>query len=927
LFYFGLKRAILFVCVFLLGCGDPSSVSVEELLERAHQNVSAGNHKAAEIDLKSVLQSTPDNAEARLQLGKLYLELEDGAAAQKELERAAGLSVGDSIEPLLARALLLQGQYQQLVEMPVPAGMLPADQADLLGSHGLAWLALGELPRASNFVDTARELSGSGSYPRYVSAMLLATEGKEQLAQQELLSILQVEPEYGPASALLGDIAMRAGDLEKAEEFFSQAIAHKAASVGEQLKLAWVRAQLQQYDQAGAGLDDLQESVGAHPQISYIRGLIYYHQGNYQNAEVEFENALTLNPEHVAALFYSGTTNYVQGNYEVAESRLRQYASYEPDYVPANRMLAAIKLSQGDNQQAELIARRIIEEEEMDVLTLTLLANSLLAQNLDSEGREIYEKVVAIEPESPVYRTDLALAMIKETGGREGVKELETAIDIDPSYERAQEQLIVTHLQNREIDRALEVATQYYDQYPDRASASVLLGTVYMDRSQAPEAKQAFDRAAQLDPGNPSANSGLAAIALQNDDLAGARAYYAATLLRFPDHLTTLINLATVQQAEGNLSVMQATLEKAVDSHPEALQPRLLLARHLIYQGQPENAIQRLSSMREAHAFSVPLLSLLAESQFRSGEFRGARSTLLDLIAVDPENAVAHYTLARVLSQLGDKDGAARELDQTLRLDPRYWRARIATAERLLVLGELAEAAQHIQVLKQQLGDRPDLWILEGRLKQLSGKPEAALALFRQAHAKAPSNISLMHQAGALVALEQSDEALSLFKKWLEEYPEDAASWLDVGSIYLALGDIEGAREAYSQVVKLSPDTAAALNNLAWSLIEKSPEDAVKYAKRAVELAPASINFKDTYAMALRAVGEYSLAKSVIDKVNVAVPASTVFRYHRAQILNDLGEHDAALVELELILQPGNEFEDRADAEALQGAIRGGIAD
>jgi tetratricopeptide (TPR) repeat protein len=265
-------------------------------------------------------------------------------------------------------------------------------------------------------------------------------------------------------------------------------------------------------------------------------------------------------------------------------------------------------------------------------------------------------------------------------------------------------------------------------------------------------------------------------------------------------------------------------------------------------------------------------------------------------------------------------------LDATLRLDPSHWRARSEKIDRLLSRGELAEAQRHIDILSEQLGERADVLMLQGRLQQLSGKPEAALALYQNSFEQTPNNISLMRQGSALVDLQRNEEAFALFDEWLEDHPEDAATLLELGQLYLQAGDLEEAEKVYARVAELTPGNAAALNNLAWLLIDRSPGKAVEVARAAVDLAPGSASFRDTYAMALRAAGDPGRARMMIDKVVAAAPGNSVFRYHRAQILNDLGDYEAALKDLSVILESGKAFAGREDAERLQRAISRGIA-
>ena len=94
----------LLVTLLALAAGCDAFRSPEARVERAREALAAGDFRAASIELKSVLDSDPDNAEARLALAETSLALGDPETADKELRR--GLAAG--LPP--ARAAALQGR-------------------------------------------------------------------------------------------------------------------------------------------------------------------------------------------------------------------------------------------------------------------------------------------------------------------------------------------------------------------------------------------------------------------------------------------------------------------------------------------------------------------------------------------------------------------------------------------------------------------------------------------------------------------------------------------------------------------------------------------------------------------------------------------------------------------------------------------------
>ena len=105
--YAARPNRLLIACVLSLGlvaCGGESS---ESLVSQAKASIAKGDTQAAVIQLKNAVAADEKNADARYELGKLYLDQSDLASAEKEFRRAreAGYAAS-TVNPMIARTLL-----------------------------------------------------------------------------------------------------------------------------------------------------------------------------------------------------------------------------------------------------------------------------------------------------------------------------------------------------------------------------------------------------------------------------------------------------------------------------------------------------------------------------------------------------------------------------------------------------------------------------------------------------------------------------------------------------------------------------------------------------------------------------------------------------------------------------------------------------
>src|SRR5450631_3514694 len=147
-----IAAAAVSVALVLDGCNrnDPAS-----LIESAKTYFAKSDYNAGIIQLKTALQSAPDNAEARFLLGKALVEGGDGFAAEVELRKAIELKYpGDEIKVLLAQAMLLQGQPVKMIAQFKDQALSTPESRSQLGSLlARAYLAMGEVPAARAALD------------------------------------------------------------------------------------------------------------------------------------------------------------------------------------------------------------------------------------------------------------------------------------------------------------------------------------------------------------------------------------------------------------------------------------------------------------------------------------------------------------------------------------------------------------------------------------------------------------------------------------------------------------------------------------------------------------------------------------------------------------------------------------------------------
>jgi tetratricopeptide (TPR) repeat protein len=124
------------------------------------------------------------------------------------------------------------------------------------------------------------------------------------------------------------------------------------------------------------------------------------------------------------------------------------------------------------------------------------------------------------------------------------------------------------------------------------------------------------------------------------------------------------------------------------------------------------------------------------------------------------------------------------------------------------------------------------------------------------------------------------------------------------------------ASEYYSQAIQIRPDSAEALNNLAYLLAEqdKNLEDALKMSERAVKLDPNNPSYIDTLGWLQFKLGDVNSAELQLKKAAQLAPGQAEILFHIGKVLLDKSEFSEAISYLKEAHKADPNFKETEDA-------------
>ncbi|MCA1925844.1 MAG: PEP-CTERM system TPR-repeat protein PrsT [Thiobacillus sp.] len=898
----------------LAACGSEDSAA---LLKEARAKLAAGDDKAAMIQLKNAVAQDDKNAEARFELGKLYLAQHNFASAEKELRRAreAGFPAA-AVNPLLARALLDLGEFQRVVdELPVAASGDPA-AATLQALRATAELRLGRKEDARKSLRQASETAPDNADVQLALAQLALADNDAAGAMQALDEALRIDPKHRDSLLLKADLLLATGKPAEAVAVYRNAIKTDPQHIPARLALAGIAL-------ADNKLADARREVDAALQISpnnlqarYTQALIDFRDKKTETARDHLAPVLKAAPDFVPAQLLAGAIEYTLGNMQTAEAHLNKVVKTVPDNPYASRLLAAAQLRQGRPDDAAKTLAPALKAASVDAGVLAVAGEIAQAKRDFAQASAYFEQAAKQTPDNAAIRTSLGVSRLAQ-GDARAMADLQTAAGMEGSDSRADTFIILNQLQAKQFDAALASIAALEKKQGASPLTWNYRAAAQLGKGDAARARASFTEALKLDPKFFPAAANLAQLDLQDKQPAAAKARFDAILKADPKHLNAMLALADLALRDNDEKTYVGWLEKAATAHPQALPPRFALARYQLAKGSKTQALATAREAANAQPDNPAALDLLGTTQLATGDATNAIASYRKLAERQPDKVPVLIKLASAQIVGKDFDAARKTLQKALQIEPD------AIAVQQLLGGVEIQSQRFDEAMKlarQMQKSQPKNvsgLLLEAQTHYARRNHPEALAAYQRAYALDPSAAILIQQLQVYTAMQQSETGEKQLVDWLAANPKDHTVRAALAESLMKRRQHAAASKHYLILADALPNNLLVFNNLAWALAELGDKRAPEFAERAYKLAPQNPAAADTLGWALLKTGQATKSLDYFKKALQKTPDNPDIQYHHALAMYQTGDTERARNELRRILAGGLQFEGEPEARAL----------
>lgn len=508
-----------------------------------------------------------------------------------------------------------------------------------------------------------------------------------------------------------------------------------------------------------------------------------------------------------------------------------------------------------------------------------------------------------------------------------------------------------------EYDAAFGLLQHCLDINPTASSALYEISQYYMFLRQVPQGQVALEQAVAFAPDNYWYSQGLVSLYQQQNELDKAAALLEKMVTRFPskqDPLFSLLDIYSRQEKYNDVISTLNRLEKRLGKNEQLSMEKF---RIYLQMKDDKKAFQEIESLVQEYPMDMRYQVILGDVYLQNGKKQEAYDAYQKVLAVEPDNPMALFSMASYYEQTGQKELYQQQLD-TLLLNKKVTSdTKISVMRQVIAENEHSSAKDSTQVIalfdrmmKQDMDD-PQIpmlysqYLLSKNMEQeavpvleqvvdLDPTNKAARLMLVSAAVKkedykqiikvcepgieaTPDALELYYYlAIAYHQAEQGDSVLSVCNRALEHITPDTRKEV-VSDFYSIMGDIYHTKKqmteayaAYDSALVYNPSNIGALNNYAYYLsVERRDLDkAEEMSYKTVKAEPNNSTYLDTYAWILFEKGNYAEARIYIDNaMKNDGEKSDVIVEHCGDIYFMTGDVEGALKYWKKALEMGSE--------------------
>jgi len=507
-----------------------------------------------------------------------------------------------------------------------------------------------------------------------------------------------------------------------------------------------------------------------------------------------------------------------------------------------------------------------------------LMGQTLSKNSRSSHALAAYDQLKKIDGESSLVYFYLAQEMLKKGLISEGVAAARKSLELDPK----------------------------------NTEAKIFLGNLFATSKKYGDATKLFEEVLQDDPDNEDVMLYMALIETEQKQNSKAFARITKFLINNPDSALAYYYLGRLEQEQNHPDKAIQAYRKAIDIRPGFVQAGTFLGYLLEEKGERKAAIETyswLASQTDDPTYHKKLGHLLLDDK----QLTGALRAFENFERHDAEDLNNKVKIALIHVENKNFDLATQKFEEVLKKAPESENVRYYLAAVWEQREDLKKAFGHYDKIQATAELYPEAFRRKVFVLAKSKEFEKGWNLIQAALKNVPIEKMTeeeLFETGARFLEEfenESDRQLKFIDDGLAKNPQSEKLMFLKGGALDRSGRRDEAIAQMSEVLKVNPASAQALNFIGYSWAEKGENlaQAEFYIRKALKIKPKDPFISDSLGWVLFKRGQFKDALQILEEAFVNRPDEAVIADHLGDVLVKLGRIEEAKKYYEIAIRLG----------------------
>jgi tetratricopeptide (TPR) repeat protein len=365
-------------------------------------------------------------------------------------------------------------------------------------------------------------------------------------------------------------------------------------------------------------------------------------------------------------------------------------------------------------------------------------------------------------------------------------------------------------------------------------------------------------------------------------------------------------NLGRAHVARGEWAQAKQQFQKAIELRPDYILARITLAQLEIGRGEYEAALKGAQEILEKLDRNN-LNARLLESAALAGQkkYGDSKALLNAMVKASPSSPEIHFQLGMVALAENRYKDAEDSFKRAYELNPANSRGLMGMVETDMAQNKTDAALQMLLAESKKSPNRMDLLVGLGNTAVRAGRYDEAVGYYQRVldglDKNSNSRGEIYLRMGETYRRKGDDNnAIAALQKARTALPESEMVLNNLALVLDHGGRRNEARAVYEALVRMDPNNAVALNNLAYLMVETGLDSdvALSYAQRAKQLLPNMSEVSDTLGWIYLKKAQYDYAVNAFLELVVKEPGHSTYHYHLAMAYKQKGDKGKAIEQL-----------------------------